>query len=166
MKLYQTFPTATIARYVAPAVVIWILAIWGVAVVAQPFVLWFLRAVFVVDGLLVVIFANWIGNFFTKRFRAPLLTLDKEQLSIRDLSLRWGEISRIGTLDKFGLRLVGVYPQDARALLERLTPSQKTYYARQLRAYSGAFPVPRVKEMNREQLIKLLNGYRLGEEVH
>ncbi len=165
IKLYQAFPLTTIVRYVAPVVVIWILTIWGIVVIAQPVMLWLVRAAFVVDGFLVAVFAKWMANFFTKRFRAPLLTLEQERLDIRDVSLRWDEISRIGNLDKVGLTLVGVYPHDAQAFLETLTPVQWMYYARQLRAYGGALPVPLVRDITREHLIELLNSYRLGEEV-
>jgi len=162
MKLYQTFPMATLTRYLTPAVIIWFLALWGAVVVAQPDVMWFLRGVFVVDGLVVAFFANALGTFFTKRFRTPLLTLDKDRLKIRDLSLPWEDISQIAPLDKFGLRLVGIYPQNLQAFLEGLTSLQRTYYGRQLRAYGGALPVPLVREMSREQLLKLLNDYRLA----
>ncbi len=162
MKLYQTFPVATVTRHLTPAVIIWLLALWGAVVVAQPGIMWFLRGVFVVDGLVVALFANSLGKFFTKRFRTPLLTLNKDQLYIRDLSLPWEDICRIAPLDKFGVRLIGVYPRSPQALLEGLTSPQKTYYGRQLRAYGGALPVPLVREMSREQLLKLLNDYRLA----
>jgi len=162
MKLYQSFPIATLTRYLIPAVLIWFLALWGAVVVAQPDVTWFLRGVFVLDGLIVAFFATSLGNFFIRRFRTPLLTLNKDRLNIRDLSLPWEEISRVGPLDKFGLRLVGIYPQNSQAFLEGLAPLQRTYYGRQLRAYSGALPVPLVREMGREQLLQLLNNYRLA----
>jgi hypothetical protein len=121
MKLYQTFPIATLARYLTPAVLVWLCALWGAVVIAQPAIAWFLRGVFVVDGLIVAIFATSFGNFYTKRFRAPVLTLDKNGLNMRDIALPWQAVSRVGPLDKFGLRLVGVYPQNPQAFLERLT---------------------------------------------
>jgi hypothetical protein len=158
--LYQQFPVRTLTRQTAPVVVIWILALWGAAVVTEPVILWLLRTIVVVDGFLVALSAHWLGDFFTKRYAAPLLTLGKERLDVRDVSLRWDEISKFEPIDRFRLEVVGAFVTDPSALLQRMSPMQQTYYGRQLRAYRGAIVVPLVRGMSRSELIELLRNYR------
>ena len=155
---YGRFPFAPFCLLVGPLLLVLAVATYVLVTAASPIITLAAQVASAIVGFILILLLTGFV-LYASMLRRPMLTLATSSLQRKDLALRWGDVSNIGTQRHLGQPYVAVTLRDPEAFLKAIPSYVATTYARQFKRTQNSILIPAMRGLSFQQLYDLIEHY-------